>query len=422
MSSATEFVPASATGAISSPNPNPVSARCSVIHGSPTSSPHPLISLNPNAANSSPATAGALQSTRWHSSPPKTAPAGSAAVIRISISPPSSGVSPNTVFAISGTVTIPTISAAPTGRCATFAAASARARNIARGSSGSSALICRHANSPNATIASPHHPAAAASGSPIRDAPSVSAARLAATSPPPMKSTRALYRGDCGSSHNAIPTTIAHSGRLSQNTHSHAKNLVTIPPQSGPTTPPASAAAPTSPSATPRRSRGNRSPAIAMDIGTSAPAPSAWNTRSPISHSKLGASATPADPAANAASAPTNRLRCPYMSDSRPISGIAATYPSKYPLIAHDALSISVIGVPKSAITRGSTVTITVWSSAATNTPANTAASATYGDAARRPPKPPPFTKRVKPIGILYPTTRQPSDYATMTLRTNRLL
>ena len=108
------------------------------------------------------------------------------------------------------------------------------------------------------------------------------------------------------------------------------------------------------------------------------------------------------------------------MSDSRPISGIAATYPSKYPLIAHDALSISVIGVPKSAITRGSTVTITVWSSAATNTPASTAASATYGDP-RHPPKPPPFTKRVKPIGILYPTTRQPSGYATIALRTNRL-
>ena len=48
-------------------------------------------------------------------------------------------------------------------------------------------------------------------------------------------------------------------------------------------------------------------------------------------------------------------------------------------MIAHDAWSISVIGTSISSMIRGSTVTMTVWSSAATNTPTHTGMRATYG-------------------------------------------
>ena len=68
-----------------------------------------------------------------------------------------------------------------------------------------------------------------------------------------------------------------------------------------------------------------------------------------------------------------------HTSDIRPISGIAATYPSRYPVMVQDARSSSLIGTVRSSMISGRTVTITVWSSAAMNMPANTGTSARYG-------------------------------------------
>ena len=65
------------------------------------------------------------------------------------------------------------------------------------------------------------------------------------------------------------------SGRFIQKTHSQSRNRLISPPQRGPMTPPASADAPMIPNGTPRRSGGNRSATMAMEMGTSAPAPTA---------------------------------------------------------------------------------------------------------------------------------------------------
>ena len=55
---------------------------------------------------------------------------------------------------------------------------------------------------------------------------------------------------------------------------------------------PASAAPPTTPKASARRSGGTSETASAMPMGTVPPPPMAWITRAPIIHSKLGATAT----------------------------------------------------------------------------------------------------------------------------------
>ena len=124
-------------------------------------------------------------------------------------------------------------------------------------------------------------------------------------------------------------------------------------------TPPASADAPMSPNGSPRWPAGNRSPAIAMATGTSAPAPIAWKTRAAIRISKSGNAApggtsngsiasrsgtraTATEPAMNTPIAAKNTCRRPQTSETRPISGIAARYPSRYPVIVHEALSSSV--------------------------------------------------------------------------------
>ena len=96
-----------------------------------------------------------------------------------------------------------------------------------------------------------------------------------------------------------------------------------IPPHSGPITPPASAEAPISPRARPRRPGGNRSPAMAMDIGSRAPAPTAWNTRAATRLSRSGVRATATEPSMNSAIEIMNSRRWPQTSDRRPISGIA---------------------------------------------------------------------------------------------------
>ena len=91
-----------------------------------------------------------------------------------------------------------------------------------------------------------------------------------------------------------------------------------IPLQSGPITPPASAEAPISPIGMPRRPAGNRSPAMAIAIGTRAPAPTAWNTLAPMSHDKVGVSATATDPTMNNAMDAKKSRRWPQTSDTLP--------------------------------------------------------------------------------------------------------
>ena len=65
-----------------------------------------------------------------------------AAVRRISLSPPSSGVSPMTVLAMRGTVTMPMIRAPPTSRWVALAAAKTRDANIEMGTRGSDVRAC----------------------------------------------------------------------------------------------------------------------------------------------------------------------------------------------------------------------------------------------------------------------------------------
>ena len=60
---------------------------------------------------------------------------------------------------------------------------------------------------------------------------------------------------------------------FNQNTHCHDRNWVITPPQRGPITAPDSAAAPTSPNGKLLSLSLNRSPIIAIEIGTKAPAP-----------------------------------------------------------------------------------------------------------------------------------------------------
>ena len=74
----------------------------------------------------------------------------------------------------------------------------------------------------------------------------------------------------------------------------------------------------------------------------------------------LVVSAATTDPAMNSSIHTTYRLRCPHTSDIRPISGIAATYPSRYPVMVQDARSSSLIGTVRSSIISGRTVTMTV--------------------------------------------------------------
>ena len=99
---------------------------------------------------------------------------------------------------------------------------------------------------------------------------------------------------------------------------------------------------------------------MAMEIGTSAPAPIACTMRAATSQVRLVVSAAATDPAMKTSMDATYTLRCPQTSDMRPMRGIAATYPSRYPVIVHDARSSSLICTLRSNIISGSTVTITV--------------------------------------------------------------
>ena len=233
-------------------------------------------------------------------SPPKNAPAGMPAVILISHSPPSKGVLPITVFAMSGTVTMPMISAAPTRRCVMLAVTKAGTRNIAGGRRGSVVLRCRTMKSRRESAAPATNTPPSQSNEPIREKASVVHVRAAATSAPPTTSMEAGNRG-LGRSMSRMSAIVRTArGMLIQNTQRQSRYRIITPPHSGPITPPASAAAPTMPRGIARFPRGKRSPTIAIAIGTRAPAPMAWNTRAAIIQLRLCVRATATDPTMNA--------------------------------------------------------------------------------------------------------------------------
>ena len=81
-------------------------------------------------------------------------------------------------------------------------------------------------------------------------------------------------------------------GMLSQNIQRQLKISTIAPPYTGPSIDPASAAAPTTPSAKGRRSGGTSEVASAMPIGTVAPPPTACTTRAPTIQPRLPETAT----------------------------------------------------------------------------------------------------------------------------------
>ena len=64
---------------------------------------------------------------------------------------------------------------------------------------------------------------------------------------------------------------------------------------------------------------------MAMETGTSAPAPSAWKTRIAISHDSWDVRATATEKTINNAMDMIKTRRCPHTSETLPMSGIAAT-------------------------------------------------------------------------------------------------
>ena len=64
---------------------------------------------------------------------------------------------------------------------------------------------------------------------------------------------------------------------------------------------------------------------MAMAMGTSAPAPTAWKILAATSQGRSGATATAAEPPMNRSIESTKRRRCPYMSETLPKNGMAAT-------------------------------------------------------------------------------------------------
>ena len=138
------------------------------------------------------------------------------------------------------------------------------------------------------------------SNEPIRENASVVHVSAAATSAPPTMSMDAGNRG-LGRSMSRMSATVRTArGMLIQKTQRQSRYRIITPPHSGPITPPASAAAPTMPRGSARFPRGKMSPTIAMDMGTSAPAPMAWNTRAAIIQFRLCVRATATEPIMNA--------------------------------------------------------------------------------------------------------------------------
>ena len=80
--------------------------------------------------------------------------------------------------------------------------------------------------------------------------------------------------------------------------------------------------------------------------------------------------AVPIDPSMKITIPMTYIFRLPNMSDNLPMTGMTATYPSKYPVIVQETLFSSVTPTLRSVIILGIIVTTTVWSSAAKKTPA----------------------------------------------------
>jgi hypothetical protein len=97
------------------------------------------------------------------------------------------------------------------------------------------------------------------------------------------------------------------------------------PPHNGPISPPASEAAAIAPSPSARRPGATRAATIAIATGTTAPPPVACTPRAIATIVSPCDSATQADPAQNSSNAAAKTRPWPYVSATRPISGIATT-------------------------------------------------------------------------------------------------
>ena len=81
-------------------------------------------------------------------------------------------------------------------------------------------------------------------------------------------------------------------GTFSQKIQRQFRTSTIAPPYAGPSMEPASAEAPTTPSASPLWPFGTKVTANAMPMGTVAPPPTAWMTLAPTIHSRLVDTAT----------------------------------------------------------------------------------------------------------------------------------
>ncbi len=137
------------------------------------------------------------------------------------------------------------------------------------------------------------------SGESTRERPRVRVARLMVRAAPPKKSNLALTLA-LGFNKSSVRAMIAAPrGILIQNIHCQLRYLTNSPPQSGPTTPPASADAQSRPRGSPLFSDANRSPTMAIETGTRAPAPMAWNTLDAIRTVRSLDMATKEEPSMN---------------------------------------------------------------------------------------------------------------------------
>lgn len=157
-----------------------------------------------------------------------------------------------------------------------------------------------------------------------------------------------------------ISIAIRVSGTLIQKTSRQVlSSHTTAMPYSGPSTLPSSWAAPIPPRTIARLRAAQRSAARARVTGSSAPLATPWISRPITRVVRSSDSAVTTEPTAN----PT-RLSCstslrPKRSESRPSSGIAAMYPSRYQVMIGVTCWILFTGMPMSRMMSTMIVTTT---------------------------------------------------------------
>src|SRR5215213_9790729 len=197
-------------------------------------------------------------------------------------------------------------------KIAALPAENARERNRRSGSIGAAARSSQATNASVSSVPSASadststlpQPALFARTSPHTDpkAPAVTSAspgRSRLLSGPRLSSMRASAAG----------TRSSATGTLSQKIHGQETPSTTAPPTSGPHRAARPVTLLKTPIAQPRRAGGNAAPSSASASGITSAAPAPWTARPAISQSTSGASAHPAEAAANNPRPAANRLR-----------------------------------------------------------------------------------------------------------------